>query len=264
MRWYRIRDLEVEGVPVDYLTPAGVVRGQMKFVRRRADHRIRDGRNFKSVNPAWLNGWRPAEAARWPTDLPDPIVHLTPQDLSPPPLSAREPHHEAINPGLPLGRGLERPRTRQEAETRYLRWLRTCAFIERHGRSVAPAGYGEAWPRQLRDDAEAVARWARSARGGVLGVLRASDLDDIYIDSSALAVAREKWEPDARDHSDWDSGVCLSWHKALSKFEQRLVARRAGNPVPTFGEIATDYNRDRHWAYRVYERAIEKVWRAAR
>lgn len=261
--WFRIEDLDIEAVPVDYRTPAGICRGIMKYVRRRPEHRLRVGGHQQTVPTDWLHGWRPANADTWPAPLPAAYVQLQPMAFVVPEPSPREPHHEAINPGIRLGYALERPRSRAEAETRYLRWLRTWDYDERHGGRATPAGYGEAWPRQLREDADAVARWARSSRKGVLGVLSASDMDDIYIDS-ALEIAREQWAPDKRDMSDYDHGRCMFWHAALSRHERRIVAERAKNPPPTFGEIATRYNRDRQWAHRVYSKAIDKIWRAAR
>ena len=263
--WFRIKDLTIPTLLVEYKTPAGICRGFLKYVRNRPSYRIKvAGGNTQTVDQEWLHAWRPVRLDTWPDPLPDPMVALTPMDLSPAPISPREPHHEAINPGIRLGGALDRPRTRQEAETRYLRWVRTAAYIERHGPPVGPSKFGEAWPRQLREDAAAVARWVRSAGSrGALGVLTADDLDDIYVDN-ALEVARENWQPNARDMSDYDHGRCMAWHNALTRFEQKLVMERAKNPPATFGEISTKYHRDRQWAHRVYTKAIDKIWRAAR
>jgi len=240
----------------------------MRYVRNRPQHNIRGpGGKPSPINRKeqdnFLQAWRPARIDTWPDHLPDPMVAIHPMELSAPKLTPREPHHEAINPGIRLGSAQERPQTRQEAETRYLRWRRTWDYIERHGPPVGPQAYGEAWPRQLRENSEAIARWVCSARGGVAGVLTATDMDDIYVDN-ALPVAREKWQPDKRDMSDYDYGRIIHWHNALSRFEKKLVRERSLNPPRTFGEIATLYNRDLDWSKRVYERAIDKVWRAAK
>jgi hypothetical protein len=172
--------------------------------------------------------------------------------------------HQAYDPfgSCPdrLGQPGERPQSRQEAEARFLRAIRTDNHMERLERRFT--GMAGDWPREFRQEAQARERLLRAC-GGKLPGWRKEDYDDMHLDFSSLNAIGERWRPDPRDVGDWEHNV-LMWGQDLSAHRWRIVRARAANPPYGFREIDARENKYRGWAWRHYRWAIDQVWERVR
>lgn len=271
MAWYRLQDLTLDSVAVEFLCGEGVVRGFLKTSRKGSrDYRFRlPTGHVRSVPEQYLLGWRPTNPDIWPLDLPEPMARAKPRKLETPkvqkPSDAPGEAQAAFGEGAYLGPAKQPPRTRYEAAARILRAIRTDDYQEaREDKEQARMGYRSAWPPEYIHASYVVAAWLRGSRTKMLPHLKESDYDDIHVDPAYLAAAGERWVPQARDVSDWEDHILAKWGKSLTSVHWRVLRWRAANPPYTFRQIGDREGKTDEWARQKYNSAIDIVWEAAR
>ena len=270
MHWYPINTLTVDGIPVLFRLGQGTLHGILKVSRKgHMDYRVRDPNTRKYISlPEWSTPWcwRPASIADWPFSLPEPIIEQRPPEPKRVAVEAEievDPIDAALNPKFRLGGFSERPETREESESRFLRALLTDRYMEdtQPGAAHATRSTCADWPRDFVIGAKLIEKRLRSSKDGRLESLRPDDYLDFHIDRSELEARTPRWEPDRRDIGDWENGV-LRWGDHLSRVEWRIIRHRCARwSYRAIGErLAISHEAVR----RRYGRAIDKIWLASR
>lgn len=273
MNRYRVADLEVEGTPVVWTMAAGdEVEGYLAITARgRRIYRVyvdsprrRQSQDLpRFAEPTW---WRPLFSDRWPEPLPDPVTivlqptydaSVRPEPSPPDPEALGEPDGWPI-PGLHLGLG--RPRSRDEAEARILRAIRTAEMFERMGDRP---GNGPLWPPALMFKARMVEKALRNSRSGTLGFLRPEDYEQIHVDRSDLRALPDVWIPTRRDIGDLENNVML-WLRGLERNTLHVVHMRAARPQYSWRAIAEYFVKSDRIIKVWYRDAIDHVWKRAK
>ena len=266
---YRLDDLHVEGVPVIWTLSAGTdVEGFLTVTARgRRIYRVytdsprrRASQDLPSFSEPSL--WRPLYPAKWPDDLPPPAVIQDSTGLNMP--TEPSPNSEPVGeldgwpyPELVLTIG--KPGSKQEAEARVLRAIRTQRALDRL--EDRPTG-STLWPPALMFKARMVAKTLRNSRTGRLGHLTSDDYDDFHIDRSELRALPDLWIPTRRDIGDIEYGV-LNWMTVLSKHQTHVVHLRAANPVYSWRAMSSYFGDSEVSIKRVYAESIKLLWKRA-
>lgn len=268
---YRITDLDVEGTPVIFTMTAGVdVEGCLVITSRgKRIYRIytdsprrRQTQDLPSFSEPSL--WRPLFPERWTEQLPAPAIVMQPlydATVRPQPSEQTEPVREVDDwpiPGIKLT--LARPASRDEAEARILRAIRTSEMLENldeHHRSTA------CWPPSLLFKARQVEKALRSSRTGTLGFLHKSDYEQIHVDRSDFRALPDVWIPTRRDIGDIEQN-CMLWLRGIQANPSHVVHMRAARPQYSWRAICEYLGRSDYVVKRWYTNAIDHVWERAR
>lgn len=270
MNRYRITDLDIEGTPVLFTVGGEEVEGCLIITSRgRRIYRIytdsprrKHTRDLPSFAEPSL--WRPLYPERWMEQLPAPAViqqAMYDGTIRPEPSEQTEPVREVDDwpiPGLRIGLG--RPNSRDEAEARIMRAIRTSDALERlddDRRSTA------CWPPALLFKARQVEKALRSSRTGTLGSLHKSDYEQIHVDKSDLRALPDIWIPTRRDISDIEANVLL-WLRGLTPNPSHVLHMRAARPQYSWRAISEYLHRSDYVVKRWYTNAIDHVWQKAR
>ena len=267
MKWYGIRYLHVADVMVRFRVGSGVVRGKLKIGSKGGyQYWIEDGRRLRRLpdyTKPWC--WQPERLDEWPDHLPKIAINesLGDNDTVQDELEEEADGINAIlNPDFRLGKPSERPQTRAEAETRFLRALLTDRFMERLEPAIQRARSTAAdWPREFVVGAKVVEAQLKASRTGKIGNLREEDYDDFFIDESELEARPPPWEPTRRDIGDWEHNV-LRWGRGINRVDMKIIrlrcARWSYRGISQRTPLSYEAIRQR------YSRAIDRVWRQAR
>lgn len=265
---YRIPDLDIEGHPVIYTMPSGQeVEGYLAITARgRRIYRVytdsprrRQSEDLPSFSTPAL--WRPLYIDKWPDELPPPAIILeAPEravEASPQIEQIEEPDGWPY-PGLVLT--LVKPASKEEAEARVLRGIRTSIVLERL--DDRPSG-DTAWPPALLFKARRVAAALRASRSGTLPWLTRADYADFHVDKSDLRALPSVWIPTRRDVGDVENGVLL-WLNALTDGQSTVVHMRAASPQYSWRAIQ-EFNGNTSVAVvkKIYSKAIDAIWERA-
>jgi len=204
--------------------------------------------------------WRPWVPGVWPDPLPEPVqgavirrqeagraeqdgAVASHTDVLISDSCLLSPEHGWPYPGLALGERTP-PRSRQEAEARVLRALRTMNVLPRPRNG---GGGGGCWPRE----------WTvLAARLDALERLASGERD------THVPPVRSTWLATRRDQGDWL--YALKWMGGLADAHRRVIRLRAADPPYGWREIARREQIARQDVQQRYEAAIDAVWRAAR
>lgn len=268
MRWYAIHHLYIDDVPVVFRVGDRAINGRLKIGPRGGfQYWIRAGKSLRllpKTSKPWC--WRPECIADWPARLPSQTIQEELPEVS----AAREAQEEEelegiekiLNPDFRLGHPRERPQSRSEAESRFLRCLLTDRFMERLEPAIRRNRTTAAdWPREFVIGAKVVERNLRSSRDGTLPGFRDDDYNDIFVDKSDCDAKPIMWEPTRRDIGDWELDA-PRWGRRLSRIELKILrlrcARWSYRGISSRTPLSYEAVRLR------YNRAIDKIWREAR
>ncbi len=267
MRWYAIQYLHVDDVPVMFRVGNIVVKGLMKIGARGGyQYWVEDGpknmrRLPKGARP-WC--WRPEQVADWPERLPRTTINEElPDDVEEDELEDESDHIDKIlSPDFRLGQPHERPESRAEAETRFLRFLLTDRFMERISPAIrrARTTAGD-WPREFVVGAKLVEQRLRMSRDGKLPGWRDEDYQDVHVDMSDLEARSAQWEPTRRDIGDWEQDA-PRWGRSLNKLELKIVKLRCARW--SYRGISQRTPLSYEAIRQKYNKAIDKIWRASK
>lgn len=265
-RWYAIKFLHVVNVDVVYRVGSGlVVPGVMREGSRGGyQYWVRDGSKMRRLPQGtrpWC--WRPESLADWPDRLPrETINERLEEDVIEDELETEQDSIEStLNPDYRLGRPEEPPESREEAESRFLRFILTDRYMERVEPSLTRQRRAAGdWPREFVIGAKMVElRFSQSRDGKMVG-WRDEDYLDVHVDVSELEAKSAPWVPTRRDIGDWGEDV-PRWGRGLTKLELKIIrlrcARWSYRGISQRTPLSYEAIRQR------YNRAIDKVWRTA-
>lgn len=267
MRWYAIQHLYIDDVPVVFRVGDRALKGLLKIgVRGGFQYWIQSGRELRQL-PVTMKPWcwRPETIADWPARLPRQTIQEELPDIA---VTAETEEEELdgiekiLNPSFRLGQPVERPQSRAEAESRFLRCLLTDRFMERLEPAIRRQRTTAAdWPREFVVGAKVVESRLRSSRDGKIPGWRVEDYDDVFVDKSDCDAKPVSWEPTRRDIGDWELDA-PSWGRTLSRIEMKILrlrcARWSYRGISTKTPLSYEAVRLR------YNRAIDKIWAEAR
>jgi len=270
---YHIDTLDIEELPVFFVTGAGDMRGFFKFIRGKSVYRLLlpQRRHVDIPKPAY---WRPANPDRWPERLPEPVTllpHNNHTDGSSLALDLDSDEHQEGDlsrwpyPHIELGWPHEPPKSHEETEARILRAMRTINVIVKP--DLRPRT--NAWPHELHVESKNVEKRLRQAmrNSGKLSNFRIWDYDDFHVWSSEAHETEDvkvRWVPTKRDIADADALIQTVWGKAVTKDEWDLFRMRASMKKFTWRDISEIKRASYETVRQRYMRAVDKMFREAR
>jgi len=265
MRWYAIQHLYIDDVPVRFRVGNRIVKGIMKTGARGGfQYWVRNAGELRLLpkgSKPWC--WQPECIADWPARLPtQTIKEALPETSEDADEEELESVEKQLNPNIRLGYPSERPQSRAEAESRFLRCLLTDRFMERLEPAIRRQRTTAAdWPREFVVGAKVVEQRLRSSRDGKLPGWRDEDYHDVYVDKSETDAKPIIWEPTRRDIGDWENDV-PRWGKTLSRMELKILRLRCARW--SYRGIASRTPLSYEAVRLRYNRAIDKIWEASR
>lgn len=191
---YYTRDLNVDGVPLYWITVGGhETYGEARLTDsgKIVAEMVTDSGVVRLAESKAPPYWRPFNEARWPRPLPVPADEEALAD-------------QPADHGAKLVSWRDRPMTKADVEARIIRCIRT-ARVEEYDPQV-----GETlWPESLMVAILYTERRLRSMPGPPdkkrLANWREHDVTDYHVLSDGLEPIKERWRPTSRDLSDYET-----------------------------------------------------------